>query len=223
MPKSVDPRARREQIARALWRVTATHGLDAVSLRHVAAEAGVSMGMVQHWFRTKDEMLRFALQTVSEQSEARIGRHLDVLEHGPPREAVRTLMVEMLPLDEQRRLEAHVAVAFGARAAVSPPIAASLRDGMDQLRAFIADKIRFANGPHRPNPGHAAAALVAMVDGLAAHTLAEQCTPEAALAALDDQLDMLFGRPGEGSQPAGYRQRAEPDQADQHGGQRAEQ
>ena len=195
VPKRVDPRARREQIARALWRVTATHGLDAVSLRHVAAEAGVSMGMVQHWFRTKDQMLRFALQTVSEQVEARLGQRITEIEHGSPREAVRALLVELLPLDEQRRMEAHVAVAFGARAAVSPVIADSLREGMDQMRAFLADKIRAANGPHRPDAEHAAVALSALVDGLTAHTLAEQCTPQAALAALEDHLDTLFGAP----------------------------
>lgn len=195
MSKRVDPRARREQIARALWRVTATDGLDAVSLRHVAAEAGVSMGMVQHWFRTKDQMLRFALQTVSEHVEARLGQRITEIEHGSPREAVRALLVELLPLDEQRRLEAHVAVAFGARAAVSPGIADSLREGMDQMRAFLADRIRAANGPRRPDPEHAAVALSALVDGLTAHILAGQCTPQAALAALEDHLDTLFGAP----------------------------
>ncbi len=195
MPRRVDPRARREQIARALLRVTATHGLDAVSLRHVAAEAGVSMGMVQHWFRTKDEMLRFALQTVSEHVEARLGQRITEIEHGSPREAVRALLVELLPLDEKRRLEAHVAVAFGARAAVSPGIAESLREGIDQMRAFLADRIRAANGPRRLDPEHAAVALSALVDGLTAHTLAEQCTPQAALAALEDHLDTLFGAP----------------------------
>src|SRR3954467_4457371 len=41
-------------------RVAAHQGLEAVSLRHVATEAGVSTGMVQHYFRTKDEMMTFA-------------------------------------------------------------------------------------------------------------------------------------------------------------------
>ncbi|MGH3910171.1 MAG: TetR/AcrR family transcriptional regulator, partial [Pseudonocardiaceae bacterium] len=64
MPKRVDHRARRTQIADALMRVAATKGLQAVSLRHVAHEAGVSAGMVQHYFRTKDEMMTFALEVV---------------------------------------------------------------------------------------------------------------------------------------------------------------
>lgn len=194
MPKKVDPGERRRQIAQALHRVTAARGLDEVSLRHVATEAGVSTGLVQHWFRTKDQMLQFALDTVSEQVEARLGQHMDEIEHGTPRQAVRALLIELLPLDEERRLETHVAVAFGARAAVSPEIARSVRDGMDQMRGFIADRIRAAVGTRTAtSPERAALALTALVDGLAAHTLAEQCSPEEAEAAFDDQLDRLFG------------------------------
>lgn len=194
MPKKVDARERRQQIARALYRLTAAHGLDEVSLRRVAAEAGVSTGLVQHWFRTKDQMLRFAVETVGEQVEARLDQRRAEIEHGTPRQAVRAVLVELLPLDEQRRLEAHVAVAFGARAAVSPEIARSLREGMSQMRAFIADRVRASGGSARgDHPECAAVALTALVDGLAAHTLAEHCTPEVAEAALDDHLDSVFG------------------------------
>ena len=194
MPKKVDPGERRRLIAQALHRVTAERGLDEVSLRHVAAEAGVSPGQVQHWFRTKDEMLRFALDTVTEQVQARLGQRMGEIEHGTPRQAVRALLVELLPLDEERRLEAHVAVAFGARAAVSPEIARSVNEGMGQMRAFIADRIRDADVPGAGgSPERAALALTALVDGLVAHALAEQCTPEEAEAALDDQLDRLLG------------------------------
>lgn len=100
----------------------------------------------------------------------------------------------MLPLDEERRLEAHVAVAFGARAAVSPEIARSVREGMERMRAFIAERIRDAGTAEAGgSQERAALALTALVDGLAAHTLAEQCTAEEVEAALDDQLDRLFG------------------------------
>jgi AcrR family transcriptional regulator len=51
--------------------LAATRGLEAVSLRHVATEAGVSTGMVQHYFRTKDEMMTFALEMVMDNIQAR--------------------------------------------------------------------------------------------------------------------------------------------------------
>ena len=61
MPKQVDREERRRDIAAAVLRIVTTRGVEAASLRTVAAEAGVSMGAVQHYFTTKDEMLRFAL------------------------------------------------------------------------------------------------------------------------------------------------------------------
>jgi AcrR family transcriptional regulator len=56
----VDREERRSRIAEAILRIAASRGLDEVSLRDVAAEAGVSMGQVQHYFSTKREMLMFA-------------------------------------------------------------------------------------------------------------------------------------------------------------------
>src|ERR1700738_4830412 len=44
---------------------------DAVSLRHVATEAGVSTGMVQHYFRTQDEMRPSAGEMVMTNTQAR--------------------------------------------------------------------------------------------------------------------------------------------------------
>ncbi|WP_233157170.1 MULTISPECIES: TetR family transcriptional regulator [Amycolatopsis] len=39
-----------------------------MSLREVAAEAGVSMGRVQHYFASKDDMLGFALELANERA-----------------------------------------------------------------------------------------------------------------------------------------------------------
>ena len=71
MPKKVDHQQRREQIAAALMRVVANDGLEAVSLRHVAAEAGVTAGMVQHYFPSKEAMMDFAMQSASARFDSR--------------------------------------------------------------------------------------------------------------------------------------------------------
>jgi AcrR family transcriptional regulator len=44
--------------------IVAERGLDDVSVREVASAAGVSIGTVQHYFRTKDDMLFTAFQDV---------------------------------------------------------------------------------------------------------------------------------------------------------------
>jgi AcrR family transcriptional regulator len=52
--------------------VIGSRGLEAVSLRDVAAQAGVSMGAVQHYFASKDQMLLFALSHMRDRVLARM-------------------------------------------------------------------------------------------------------------------------------------------------------
>lgn len=49
---------KRQQIVRGVWRVIAESGLGAVSFRSVAGAAGVSAGRVQHYFASKQELIR---------------------------------------------------------------------------------------------------------------------------------------------------------------------
>lgn len=197
MPRQTDHDARRRRIAEALWRVATSQGLDAVSLRHVATEAGVSMGQVQHYFRTKDEMLGFALDAISERVAERIGRRVTALAGAAePGALVRAMLVELLPLDEDRRLEAYVGFAFLTRAVVRPDIAEGLRRQHRQLREFVAEQIRAARPAGATaadlDPGPEAVALLALVDGLSALVLADAGAQAAALAAFDGHLRRLF-------------------------------
>jgi len=190
MPRTVDRRERRELLADALMRLAAAHGLEAVSLRHVATEAGVSTGMVQHYFRNKDEMMAFAFEMVTDRIRT---RSQAAAATGAPRELVRGLLLEILPLDDTRRLESHVVLAFLAYAAVKPSIAEGLRTFAGGMRAFVADQLRAA-GVVGVDPERAAAGLLALVDGLGLQLLLRRYAEEDAVAVLDTQLALLFDR-----------------------------
>jgi AcrR family transcriptional regulator len=202
VPKKVDHQQRRTQIAEALMRVAASRGLAAVSLRHVAAEAGVSAGRVQHYFRTKDEMMTFALQVVSERVEARLAADAALVDRASPRDIVRALLVQMLPLDEPRWLEGHVGLAFHAYTATQPPLAEALRTDNEHLQAFLAEHIRAAQtsgqAPTAPEPTTAARTLLALVEGLSMQVLNHYYRPETALTAFETHLDTVFGPPTDG-------------------------
>jgi AcrR family transcriptional regulator len=198
MPKVVDRRERRMLIVDALLRVAAKHGIEAVSLRHVAAEAGVTSGMVQHYFSTKDEMMAFAMVEVRKRHAARIAEAVGRLGPSPsPRDLVRTILAEVLPLDEPRRADGRVVLAFLAYAAVRPDAATLLRDDTQWILGFVADQIRAAQdaGAARIalDPAPAAASLVAMMEGLGMYLLAGQYSPQTALDTLDAQLALIFG------------------------------
>lgn len=194
MPRKIDDherRERRELLADALMRLAAAQGLEKVSLRHVAAEAGVSTGMVQHYFRTKDEMMTFAVTMVMDRIRERAEARAAEAPPASPRELVRALLLQILPLDETRRLEGHVSLAFLAYAATKPSMVSGLGEEAAQMRAFLADQVR-AGGAPGVEPGRAAAGLLALVDGLGLQVLSRQCDEGEAVAALDAHLALIF-------------------------------
>lgn len=193
VPKQVDQQQRRRQIADALWRVAETVGLDRVSVRRVASEAGMSVGLVQHYFGTREEMLLFAMDSAGERMGGRHAAAVAELPHPPPpREAVRVLLTQFLPLDAQRRAESRSLFMFLSEAARGGPVGERMGAGMAQLREFVTNQVAAAGT--EPDPQRAARALLALTDGLTAHVLGGYLGPEDALDALDCQLDLVFPR-----------------------------
>jgi AcrR family transcriptional regulator len=167
-------------------------GFGGVSLRRVAAEAGMSMGLVQHYFRSKEQMLLFAMDSVAERVQRRYADELAGLpDPPPPRAAVRALLIQWLPLDEQRRREGHSLFAFLGGDVRDGPIGERMRADIAQLQEFVTTQIRSAGA--RPDPRRSALILLAVNDGLAAHVLGGYLAPGEALAALDAHLDSIFG------------------------------
>ncbi|SDM43280.1 TetR/AcrR family transcriptional regulator [Allokutzneria albata] len=195
MPKRVDHAERREQLAEALMRIAAERGLEAVSLRHVGAEAGVTSGMVQHYFRSKDELMAFALEVVSERVQARAAAAM--ADARSAREEIRALLTSLLPLDEPRRVEGRVALAFVSYSTVRPELAPVLRQNTTGMREHFAEQIRQVwAGEARlgMTPSQAATGLLALVEGLGMHLLGEHYEPEEALGVLDAHLELLLGQ-----------------------------
>lgn len=201
MPKQVDHAARRQELAEALWRVVGRDGFEGVSLRQVAAEAGVSMGLVQHYFRTKDDMLVFSLDVMDQRTGDRFMAALAELpDPPPPRAAVRAFLTQMLPLDPERHAENRSLYAMMGGIARNDRIRERLRAGMVQLQDYVAEQVADAGGP--ADPHRAAAMLIALTEGLAAHVLGEHLTDDEAVAILDEQLDAVFAPQAGADQPS---------------------
>ena len=72
MPKLGMGPIRREQICRAAAVVIAREGFAGTTMRMVAEEAGVSTGMLNHYFVNREDLLRQTLVFVSERAQARM-------------------------------------------------------------------------------------------------------------------------------------------------------
>jgi AcrR family transcriptional regulator len=129
VPKIVDHEARREEIAEALWRVVRQSGIQAASVRTVAAEAGWSAGAVRYYFPDQDGLLSFAMDLVTR----RVTQRIEAVEpKGSATAIALRYLEEALPLDADRRAEFDVWLAFIAQAR-SESGAGGLREHVDKV------------------------------------------------------------------------------------------
>ncbi|MEU4831404.1 TetR/AcrR family transcriptional regulator [Streptosporangium sp. NPDC023615] len=205
MPKKVDHDERRRHIAEAVLRITGRHGLDHATLRDIAVEAGISLGAVQHYFRSKDELLQHVIAHTGEQVTARImagfaglGGTGDTGGTISVGSFLRVMASEMLPLDARRRAERRVLQAFGVRAADAPHLTEPLREGNDWLHDRVAELIGQAqrDGELRPelHAGHESITLLAMIEGLASDIMFGVRDPGQAMESVRYHLDRLAAR-----------------------------
>lgn len=173
MPKLIDHARRREELAEAAWRVLLREGVGRVSVRNVAAEAGLTVSSLRHVFATQDELLVFSLQLVLERVRRRVEPQLPVTD----RRGVEAVASEFLPLGPERWAEMEVYLTLFLAAGTNPELTPH-RDGAHAaLRASCRHLIAaLDNGADlAPGADHELEAqrLHALLDGLAMHLVFE--------------------------------------------------
>lgn len=198
MPRTADHQQRRRQIAAAVCELISEQGLDAVTVARTAAAAGISVGLVQHYFRTKDEMLLHAFDHVSASIRARVDRRIQAgIEHRRPIAGVLAeALAEFLPLDAVRRTEFRVTKAFAGRALDAPALAEVDAATARAVRADLARAVHNGKecGEVEPDadPEPAAVRLLAVTEGLALQIHRDPATEELARSVLDIELAATF-------------------------------
>jgi TetR/AcrR family transcriptional repressor of bet genes len=191
MPKQVDHEERRREIATAVLRLVSTRGVEAASLRTVAAEAGVSMGAVQHYFTTKDEMLHFALAYGNTLLAERATRLMADQQPATPRETFRLFCTLLVPLDEESRAGARLWAGLISRACVDEPTRKLAALAYAGLTDFVVRHL--SDALPGEDAGQAARRLVSVIEGLRWPVLFGVYSPQQAMDILDAQLDLIFG------------------------------
>jgi AcrR family transcriptional regulator len=201
VPKRVDHEERRRQIADALLRAAAARGLHATGMREVAAEAGVSLRLVQYYFGTKEELLLAGMQRLAarfgERAMTRIRRAKETGGQASPRDVIAAILAEALPADDERRTFAVLNTAYFALALTDPALAiAPLVKNTNAVIDVIAAQLRAAqaagDAPTDLDPDAEAISVLAMSAGLGNSVLAGQSSAEQAQAVIDYQLNRLF-------------------------------
>jgi AcrR family transcriptional regulator len=161
VPRVVDGDARRRDIAAAVTRVLGRDGVEAVTMRNVAAELGSTTGLLTHWVPSRDALIHLALtETANEQTARAIG----VLTRRPT--DLVGAMEQFMPVDARRRAEMKVWLGFWAFAISNETLRAEQRDRYRDFRTQLGQHLR---GLGVPSARAAAAVelLMAAVDGVA--------------------------------------------------------
>ncbi|WP_067691838.1 TetR/AcrR family transcriptional regulator [Nocardia jejuensis] len=196
MPRLVDHEQRRREITTAARRVIARGGLDAATFQTVAAEAGISVRLIQYYFGTKRDFLVATFLAVVAEAGQRFEQPLAAMGADPaPREVIRTILSAVLPLDPQRHQDALVLGAYHAAALTGGIIGPEDTIGPARyLFPIFTQQLRL----HRQLESSTTAEeldaqlLVLGGSGITQVVLTGSATPDEALALLDRLLDRFL-------------------------------
>ena len=182
-------------------RTAAKRGLHAAGMREVAAEAGVSLRLVQYYFGTKEELLLAAMQRLAVQYSDRVMARIRRLKQtgGPasPRDVIAAILTEALPADDERRTFTLVYTAYLALSLTDPALAISplVRNSgvvSDVIAARLRDAQAAGDMPGHLDPDLEAISLLTMSAGLGTSVIVGHSSAAAAQAVIDYHLRRLF-------------------------------
>ncbi len=186
MPKQVDHAVRRREIVHALWSVIFERGLDGVTLRAVADAGGVSIGRVQHYFDSREDLVLAGCREMVRAAQETLDIGAD-----EPAEALRKLLRSAIPTTTGLRLGSSVWYAYLAKSVSDPAVATIVTAAMTEAHAAAEHLIRAAasNDPALGADASAVAErLLSLADGLAQRVLVGHLDAERALTQIDNSL-----------------------------------
>lgn len=163
MTRSIDLDGRRRTVSAAACRVLARDGLAALSVRNVAAEAGLAPSTVRYVFPTQSGMRAHTITEVFDRARERIAAIPADL---PARERAHRMLVELLPLDEERVIELEVYLALGNAALTDAELRPALDRVVDEMREW-SEEVLARLGVPEADRDYEACRLHALIDGLA--------------------------------------------------------
>ncbi|MFD7074979.1 TetR/AcrR family transcriptional regulator [Nocardioides sp. NPDC059952] len=176
MPRAVDHEQRRFEIVAGLWQIVAEQGIEGVSLRTVAARAGVSMGRVQHYFGTKDALVVAGIDLLIKQAVI----EYEATEGRPPADRLLHILLQQIPATEAGRIGVTVWYAYLAKAmthaAVRQILAEATRVGVEECTRHLQEADDLGEVEARAR----AIELLSLSDGLTLRVLIGDITAEEA-------------------------------------------
>lgn len=184
---------RRSDVAEAVWKVLAANGFNGLTIRAIADRMHATTGVVTHYFRSKREIVDYALELLEKRSAARTRRSAP---DGFP--ALRSAVLDMLPLDDESTTANRVWVSSWDHALADPQFrrehARRYAAGVDRLAELVSAAQERGELPAR-DAVSIATGLHAFALGLIVQAVLDpaEYPADRQVALLDDQLSRLAG------------------------------
>ena len=167
MPKIVDHDHRRKQIAMLTLEVMRAVGIENASIRGIAQRGGISMGVLTHYFKTKDDLVVFTFRWLADQSYSELDKLIATCAPGLP--SLETAINAMFPKASEPAALA-LWMSLWDRAVRNPLFAREHRDYYRRWRKyitrFLGEAIELEQVPADLNVGTATDLIIAAADGL---------------------------------------------------------
>lgn len=144
MPRTADHDARRAQITTGVRELALTSGLGSVTVAGTAKAAGVSVGLVQHYYDSKESLLADTLSRLLSDIEGRVDVAITRAERDYARieHMLGAGLLELLPLSPAHRDETYLRHAFAGLALDDPTLAEHQRAFDRRFRDRITQAVR---------------------------------------------------------------------------------
>ncbi len=191
MTTAIDRDERRRRIADITVDVIARDGLEAATIRRIAAELQGPTKLITHYFSDKDQLLLWAYDALAAQWE----RNLEAVVQKDPADVLGCLIC-MAPTNELQLKLWRVYVAFWDWAARNTVIADLQRKYIELALRRIRDLVRARNGA-RDDIDSVSERLNAVVQGLAIQAMmdSQKWPPARIRQRLSEEVDALLGPP----------------------------
>ncbi|MGN7978589.1 TetR/AcrR family transcriptional regulator [Microbacterium sp. 22195] len=175
--------------------VIAADGMAGLSIRTVAARAGVAIGTVQHWFPTKQAMLLAAMDRTAQIAAEASAARLSLTD---PADRVRAVAELLVPADPSSPVS-RVWIAFAAHAVADAEVRARYEQLWARTHAGVVGLLASAAPSAAASAlDDAAGELLALADGLTIAVLDEpgRMPPARAGALIRRRVDAILAELG---------------------------
>ncbi len=195
MPRLTDAHfeARRRQILEATFRCLAEKGYSRMTMREIAAEAGIGVGTLYLYFKSKDEIVR----ALGDEARVRTDAHLaEQFPDGGPIELLNSIFGSVISgLDEPGQRESfRVDVQVWAEALHHESLRELFRSNLaariGQVSTLIVAAQKEGSLPEKADPERLARIFMAILMGL---ELQKAMEPDYAMQSLVDSMRALLG------------------------------